>query len=59
MLTVGAAFIRVCEERTDGSQRAEAVRLFRELYAVEEKQWQSIHESVDKELAAYRQAPGN
>ena len=59
MLTVAAAFIRVCEEQNDGNQRAEAVRLFRELYAVEEKQWRSIHESVDKDLAAATRVPGN
>lgn len=59
MLTLAAAFIRVCEEQNDGNQRAEAVRLFRELYAVEEKQWRSIHESVDRDLAAATRAPGN
>lgn len=58
-LTVAAALIRVCEEQNDGNQRAEAVRLFRELYAVEERQWRSIHESVDKELAAATRAPAN
>jgi hypothetical protein len=54
MLTVAAAFIRVCEEQDDGNQRAEAVRLFRELYVVEERQWRTIHESVDRDLAASR-----
>jgi len=58
MLTVAAAFIRVCEE-SDGNQRVEAVRLFRELYAVEASQWRSIHESVDKDLAATGLSPGN
>lgn len=50
-LSVVAAFIRVCEEQSDGNQRAEAVRLFRELYVVEEKQWRSIHDAVDREIA--------
>jgi hypothetical protein len=51
-LSVVAAFIRVCEEKSDGNQRAEAVRLFRELYVVEEQQWRSIHDAVDRETAA-------
>jgi len=51
-LSVVATFVRVCEEQTDGNQRVEAVRLFRELYLVEERQWQSIHEAVDREIAA-------
>ncbi|MGH8632010.1 MAG: hypothetical protein ACREU7_14780 [Burkholderiales bacterium] len=56
-LSVVAAFIRVCEEQTDGNQRMEAVRLFRELYIVEEKQWRSIHDAVDVEIAdAQREA---
>jgi hypothetical protein len=54
-LSVVAAFIRVCEEQNDGRQRAEAVRLFRELYVVEEKQWRSIHRAVDREIAGTEQ----
>lgn len=50
-LAVAAAFVRVCEERADGGQRADAVRLFRQFYVVEEQQWQSIHEAVDADIA--------
>jgi hypothetical protein len=58
-LAVVAAFVRVCEEQADGNQRAEAIRLFRELYAVEAKQWQSIHDAVDREIAATKQESEN
>lgn len=51
-LELVAAFVRVCEEQNDGNQRAEAVRLFREMYLVEEKQWRAIHDRVDRELDA-------
>jgi hypothetical protein len=48
--------MRVCEQSA-GNQRAEAVRLFRELYALDEKQWQSMHQRVDKEIASDGQEP--
>lgn len=57
-LVVAAAFMRVCEQSA-GNQRAEAVRLFRELYVLEEKQWQSMHQRVDKEIASAGQEPKN
>ena len=57
-LAVAAAFMRVCEQSA-GNQRAEAVRLFRELYVLEEKQWQSMHQRVDKEIASAGQEPRN
>jgi hypothetical protein len=57
-LVVAAAFMRVCEQSA-GNQRAEAVRLFRELYVLEEKQWQSMHQKVDKEIASDGQQPKN
>jgi hypothetical protein len=57
-LVVAAAFMRVCEQSA-GNQRSEAVRLFRELYVLEEKQWQSMHQRVDKEIASAGQEPKN
>jgi len=57
-LVVAAAFMRVCEQSA-GNQRADAVRLFRELYVLEEKQWQSMHQRVDKEIASAEQGPKN
>ncbi|HEV8645179.1 MAG TPA: hypothetical protein VGR01_06385 [Burkholderiales bacterium] len=57
-LVVTAAFMRVCEQSA-GNQRAEAVRLFRELYVLDEKQWQSMHQRVDKEIASAGQEPKN
>lgn len=57
-LAVAAAFMRVCEQSA-GNQRTEAVRLFRELYVLEEKQWQSMHQKVDKEIASAVQEPKN
>ena len=49
-LSVAAAFIQVCEEQTDGNQRADAVQLFREFYVVEKRQWQTMHEQIDRDL---------
>lgn len=57
-LVVAAAFMRVCEQSA-GNQRAEAVRLFREFYVLEEKQWRSMHQRVDKEIASAGQEPKN
>jgi|SRR5882762_1403368 len=57
-LAVAATFMRVCEQSA-GNQRTEAVRLFRELYVLEEKQWQSMHQRVDKEIASAGQEPKN
>jgi hypothetical protein len=57
-LAVAAAFMRICEQSA-GNQRAEAVHLFREFYVLEEKQWQSMHQRVDKEIASAGQEPGN
>ena len=57
-LAVAGAFMRVCEQSA-GNQRAEAVRLFRELYVLDEKQWQSMHQRVDKEIASDGQEPKN
>lgn len=57
-LAVAAAFMRVCEQSA-GNQRAEAVRLFREFYVLEEKQWQSMHQRVDKEITSAEQEPKN
>jgi hypothetical protein len=57
-LAVAAAFMRVCEQSA-GNQRAEAVLLFRELYVLEERQWQSMHQRVDKEIASPGQEPKN
>lgn len=57
-LAVAGAFMRVCEQSA-GNQRAEAVRLFRELYVLDEKQWQSMHQRVDKEIASAGQEPKN
>jgi len=50
-LAVASAFMRICEQSA-GNQRAEAVRLFRELYALDERQWQLIHQQVDREIAS-------
>jgi hypothetical protein len=49
-LAVAAAFIQVCEEQSDGNQRADAVQLFREFYVVEERQWREMHEQIDRDL---------
>ena len=57
-LAVASAFMRICEQSA-GNQRAEAVRLFRELYLLDERQWQSIHQRVDREIAEGGQAPKN
>jgi len=57
-LAVAATFMRICAQSA-GNQRAEAVRLFRELYVLEEKQWQSMHQKVDKEIASDAQQPKN
>ena len=57
-LAVASAFMKICEQSA-GNQRAEAVRLFRELYVLEEKQWQSMHQKVDKEIASDGQQPKN
>lgn len=57
-LAVAATFMRICE-RSAGNQRAEAVRVFRELYVLEEKQWQSMHQRVDKEIASAGPEPKN
>jgi len=57
-LAVAATFMRVCEQSA-GNQRTEAVRLFRELYVLEEKQWQSMHQKVDEDIALARQEPNN
>jgi len=57
-LAVAATFMRTCAQSA-GNQRAEAVRLFRELYVLEEKQWQSMHQKVDKEIASDGQQPKN
>lgn len=57
-LAVAAAFVKICE-KSAGNQREEAVRLFRELYALDEKQWQLIHQRVDREIASSGQEPKN
>jgi hypothetical protein len=57
-LAVAAAFIQICEEQTDGYQRSDAVRLFREFYVVEERQWQSLHQLIDSEIARAEQETG-
>ena len=57
-LAVAAAFMRICEQSA-GNQRTEAVLLFREFYVLEEKQWQSMHQRVDKEIASAGQEPKN
>lgn len=57
-LVVAATFMRVCEQSA-GDQRAEAVRLFREFYVLEEKQWQSMHQRVDREIAEAGPQPRN
>ena len=57
-LAVASAFMRICEQSA-GNQRAEAVRLFRELYVLDEMQWQSIHQRVDREIASTGQEPKN
>lgn len=57
-LAVAAAFIQICEEQTDGHQRSDAVRLFREFYVVEERQWRDLHETIDREIAGTGQGTG-
>jgi len=57
-LAVASAFMRICEQSA-GNQRAEAVRLFRELYALDERQWQLIHQRVDREIASVGQEQKN
>lgn len=57
-LAVAAAFIQICEEQTDGYQRSDAVRLFREFYVVEEHQWRGLHEKIDGEIARTEQETG-
>jgi len=57
-LAVASAFMRICEQSA-GNQRAEAVRLFRELYALDEMQWQLIHQRIDREIAAAGQEQKN
>ena len=57
-LAVASAFMRICEQSA-GNQRAEAVRLFRELYVLDEMQWQSIHQRVDREIASAGQEQKN
>ena len=57
-LAVAAAFMRICE-KSAGNQREEAVRLFRELYDLDEMQWQSIHQRVDREIASAGQGEEN
>ncbi|MGQ0577936.1 MAG: hypothetical protein ACT4PQ_03385 [Betaproteobacteria bacterium] len=57
-LAVASAFMRICEQSA-GNQRAEAVRLFRELYALDERQWQLIHQRVDWEITSAGQEPKN
>jgi len=57
-LAVASAFMKICEQSA-GNQRAEAVRLFRELYALDERQWQSIHHRVDREIASAGQEQKN
>ena len=49
-LVVAATFMKICEQSA-GNQREEAVRLFRELYVLDERRWQSMHQRVDKEIA--------
>ena len=57
-LVVAATFMRVCEQSA-GNQRAEAVRLFREFYVLEENQWRSMHQRVDREIAEAGPQPKN
>lgn len=57
-LAVAATFMRICEQSA-GNQRAEAVRVFREFYVLEEKQWQSMHQRVDREIAEAGPLPKN
>jgi hypothetical protein len=57
-LVVAATFMKICEQSA-GNQRAEAVRLFREFYVLEEKQWQSMHRRVDREIAEAGPQPKN
>ena len=57
-LIVAATFMKICEQSA-GNQRAEAVRLFREFYVIEEKQWQSMHQRVDREIAETGPQPKN
>jgi hypothetical protein len=35
------------------------VRLFRELYVLDERQWQSMHQKVDEDIASAGQEPKN
>ncbi len=57
-LAVATVFMRICEQSA-GNHRTEAVRLFRELYVLDERQWQSMHQRVDKEIASAGQKPKN
>jgi hypothetical protein len=57
-LAIASAFMKICEQSA-GNQRAEAVRLFRELYVLDELQWQSIHQRVDREIASAGQEQKN
>ena len=57
-LVVAATFMKICEQSA-GNQRAEAVHLFRELYALEQKQWLSMHQRVDKDIADAGAQPKN
>lgn len=54
-LEVAAAFMHVCHVQDDGHQRAQAVRLFRQLYVVEREQWRRIHDAVDRDIDAAEQ----
>ncbi len=56
-LEVAAAFIAVCQEQIEGHSRADAVRLFAELYAVERQQWRRIVDGVERDLSAATQGP--
>ena len=57
-LVVAATFMNICEQSA-GNQRAEAVRVFREFYVLEQKQWLSMHQRVDKDIAEAGPQPGN
>lgn len=50
-LEIAAAFVSLCQSQTEEDPRAEAVRTFREFYAVERAQWRAIHDRVDRDLA--------
>jgi hypothetical protein len=56
-LTVAARFITVCEGKSDGTQRARAVEIFRQLYFVQEQQWKSMHDLLDEEIASVAELP--